>query len=302
MAGRVSQTIVEVDAFGQPSGRVTQVTFQVASFGTPHARSSQVVKETLAEAAPEARISQLAFEASAFGDPNIRVSELVFEILCYDRWVPMPVVYPTLPGIDINVTWRPKAVNFQPQIHTSGNEVRVGAAQYPLHEFELQYNLLRDRPTEIELKTMLGFFLSLGGSLNGFNFQNPWDYFVVGQSLATTDGINSQFGPLVRTYGADGYQVSEPVGYVDLTQPFHVYIDGNRVDPSDATWGYTVQTTQPVNQQLKFNNTPAAGHVVTIDMSYFYYVRFSDDTLDFDQILWRIWELKKVKLMSLRGW
>ena len=99
-----------------------------------------------------------------------------------------PVTYPgigALPGQDIKVIWRPKALNFAPQQHTSGREVIVAASTYPMHEFELIYNMLRNRPTEVEFKTFMGFFLQLGGTLNGFLFLNPYDNQVTGNVIAT---------------------------------------------------------------------------------------------------------------------
>lgn len=286
MSGHATQIVLEVNAEGVPTGHVSQVILEnIVTVDSSKAHASQFIKEIV----------------GGISSVQAHVSQLVLEILVANVEVPVPVVYPTLPGIDIKVIWRPKAINLTPQVHTSGREVRASGSSYPLHEFELQYNMLRDRPTEIELKTMIGFYLSLGGSLTGFCFSNPYDNSVQGQSFTTTDGINSTFGPLMRTYGASGYTITEPVGYVDLTAPFNVYIDGTLVAANDATYAYTVEQTTPVNQLLKFTNIPPSGHVVTIDMSYFYYCKFAEDYLEFEQLLWRIWKCDKVKLQSLRG-
>ena len=270
-------------------------------------RVSQVVLEVEALGTPNARVSQLVVEAAAWNAAAIknRVSQLFAEVLVYNHVVGMPSLYPTLPGLTYSVIWRPKALNAPVQTHTSGREVRISYAEYPLHEFELTYNFLRDIPYRgpgaTERRTLMAFFMSLGGSLTGFNFKNTDDYSVTNQSLATTDGINSQFGPLVRTYGAMGYNWTEPVGYVDMTQAFNLYYDGGLVDPADPTLGYQVLQTQPLAQAVKFNNTPPSGHVLTVDMSYFYYCRFSDDTMDFEKFLEGVWKVQKVKLISLRG-
>lgn len=305
MAGRITQIVVEVGADGTPTGRVTQVIEEIGAFGTPSGRVTQVVLEVggFNQSVAHARTSQVVLEVPAWNAPvaHARVSQTVVEILVYNHVVAMPLTYPELPGLGYSVIWRPKAVNLPVQTHVSGREVRISASQYPLHEFELTYNVLRDAPGQIERKTLMAFFLALGGALSGFNFKNPDDYSVVGQSFVTTDGINSQFGPLVRTMSAGGYTATEPVGYVDLTNPFHLYLDGNLIDPNDATYGYSVLQTQPVLQMVKFNNTPPSGHVLTVDMSYFYWVRFSDDTMDFEKFMYGLWALKKVKLMSLRG-
>lgn len=49
-----------------------------------------------------------------------------------------------------------------------------------------------------------------------------------------------------------------------------------------------------------FNAVPPAGHALSVDMSYLYYVRFGADTQDFDKFMHQLWALKKVTLVSLR--
>jgi hypothetical protein len=279
---------------------------------TVNAVASQVVTEALQDfGGIISRASQVNAEALHDFLVTLRAGQIVLEILVYNKEVGVPLIFPgmsgnpndlsSLPGLDINVTWRPKAINAPVQTHSSGREVRVSYSQYPLHEFEVSYNLLRDRLGETELKTFFGFFLALSGSLNGFLMRNPDDYMVKSQSFVTTDGVNQQFGPLVRTYGANGFTGTEPVGYVDTTATFNLYVDGNLVDPHDPVWGYSVLATQPVNQLVHFPLVPPAGHVLTVDMTYFYYVRFADDTMDFEKFMNRLWRVQKVKLMSLRG-
>jgi hypothetical protein len=217
----------------------------------------------------------------------------------------MPLIYPgqdQLPGLAYSVVKRPKFMNAPVQPHASGREVRIGYAQYPLWEFELTYEFLFDTPDKLEYKTLLGFFLAAQGSLNGFLLRDPDDNAVAGQAFTTTDGGTQTYGPLVRSIGAAGFAGIEPVGSVDLTKPFRLYRDTALVDPSDPIWGYSVATTTPVNQQITFTAAaPPAGHVLTLDMSFFYYVRFSDDSLDFEQFLHQIYTVNKVKLVSLRG-
>jgi hypothetical protein len=295
--------------------RVSQVVAETLEDQTVNARASQVVTETVQDFVPISRASQVVAEQLHDFATVAHAGQIVLEILVFNHEVGMPLLFPgtggnpndnsgsgsSLPGLDISVTWRPKAINAPVQTHASGREVRVAYSQYPLHEFELTFNLLRDRLGETELKTFFGFFLALSGSLNGFCFHNPDDYKVKSQSLATTDGINQQFGPLVRTYGANGFDGTEPVGYVDTTTTFNLYVDGNLVDPHDPVWGYSVLTTQPVAQYIHFPLVPPAGHVLTVDMTYFYYVRFADDTMDFEKFMNRLWRVQKIKLMSLRG-
>jgi hypothetical protein len=87
------------------------------------------------------------------------------------------------------------------------------------------------------------------------------------------------------------------VGYVDLTQPLNVYLDGV-LQPADS---YSIATTQPVNQLLVFNGTPANNQVITADFNYFYYCKFSDTSLSFEQFMHQLWSLKKLVLQSCRA-
>lgn len=212
-----------------------------------------------------------------------------------------PVTYPgitVLPGLDIKVIWRPKALNFAPQIHASGREVIVAASQYPMHEFELVYNMLRNRtPTEIEFKTFMGFFLQLGGVLNGFLFLNPYDNQVTGSVIAGGDGATTKF-TLTRTYGAGGFTGAEPIGYLNTSATFNVYVNGVL-----KTFGtdYTLDQTFPGKQTITFASAPGVTLPISIDASYWYFCRFSDDVLEFEQLLFNIFEVKKVLLLSKRG-
>ena len=238
-------------------------------------------------------------------------------------------IYPVCAGLDIKVIWRPKALNAPPQMHASGREVIVGYAAYPMHEFELIYNVLRGGvlpggAAALEFQTMMGFFLSVLGTLDGFLYQNPYDWAVTGQPVinmttggTNTDGTTTNF-LLVRSLG-NAYTSYEPVGYVNtaLGAPilngitsFNVYVNGTLQSPSTytilqdtgiATSGVPAVAGAPGNQVLQFNTAPGGAFPVTVDMSYYYFVRFSDDQLDFEQIVWNTWGVKKVLLVSKRS-
>jgi len=209
-----------------------------------------------------------------------------------------PVTYPMPETLsDIKVIWRPKAVNFAPQQHTSGREVIVAASQYPMHEFELIYNMLRNKPTQFEFKTFMGFFLQLGGTLNGFLFKNPYDGQVTGSVIAHGDGTTTTFS-LTRTFGAGGFTAAEPIGYLDPATTLNVYLNGVlKTLGSD----YTVDQTLPGKQTVTFSSAVGNGVAISIDASFFYFCRFLDDTLDFEQIVYNVFQLKKVTLVSKRG-
>ena len=64
----------------------------------------------------------------------------------------------------------------------------------------------------------MGFWLMLGGTAGRFLFRNAEDCSVAAQLIGTGDGTTTTFGPIVRTFGANGYVASEPVGQIDTTQ------------------------------------------------------------------------------------
>jgi uncharacterized protein (TIGR02217 family) len=191
------------------------------------------------------------------------------------------------------------------QPHVSGREVRIGYWEFPLWEWDLIFDVLRDGGTvgtdPDALKKLLGFYLANAGSLTPFVFQDPDDWYVKGQLLGTGDGVNSTF-LFVRTYGyaPAGYIGTEPVGYVDfqsaLGVPFVVYVDGVA---QTLTADYTLDGT-PVAMKVIFNVVPGSGQVVTCDMAYWYWVRFQSDTQEFVKFSSTFWAVKKLTLQSLR--
>lgn len=63
-----------------------------------------------------------------------------------------------------------------------------------------------------------------------------------------------------------------------------------------STTDYSVTPTNQVN----FNAAPANGALLIWSGSFYYRVRFADDNLDFDEILYQFWELKKLDLQQVK--
>ena len=217
--------------------------------------------------------------------------------------------YPrNLPGLAYSKIRRPKH-NVSVQAHQSGGEVRMSYWSEPLWEWDLAYELLRDGfrngAAYDELKQIEGCFLATTGSLNGMSFYDDDDQTAVRTHVGTTDGSTTAF-TLSRYRGTQkegqNYLGSETIGFLDLTQPFNLYVDGGlaAVDVSDPTYGYTLSTGTPKKQQVVFNIAPPAGHIITCDMSWLYYVRFQADSNDFEKFMHQLWGLQKVTLCSLR--
>jgi uncharacterized protein (TIGR02217 family) len=263
---------------------------------------TQQVIEVIADAASMARATQLSIEAIVAVTSMVRVTWFGIQALVWELEVNVttPAIYPALPGLTYSVIKRPKWFTGVGTAAT-GREVRVAYAQNPLWEYELTYNVLHDKPspaaaTASDLKQLMGFYLAMNGSFLTFLFLDPDDNAVTGQIIGTTDGTTTTW-TLTRTYGGSDGTGSEPIGYVNPGFPLNVYLDG----ALQASGTYTLLNTGLVNQQIRFATAPGAGHVISVDMNYYYVVRFAEDHYDFEKFMDKLWSLAKVTLMSQRG-
>jgi uncharacterized protein (TIGR02217 family) len=205
----------------------------------------------------------------------------------------MALVFPTLPGIAWSVT---KAPTFQTRIQraVSGRELRALDYPYPLWQFTLVFAFLRDNPAAglDELRTLMGFFMLCQGAYGKFLFQDPSDYQVTGQYVGSGDSSISVF-QLQRTMGTGlpGGGFTEPIVAPNLVSA--VYFDGITQSPS----GYTVD---PDTGLLTFAIPPSTGLVITADFSYWFRCRFVDDSYDFENFMYRLWQLKKLTFITVR--
>jgi len=51
---------------------------------------------------------------------------------------------------------------------------------------------------------------------------------------------------------------------------------------------------------LTFVTPPSTGLVITADFSYWFRCRFVDDSYDFENFMYRLWQLKKLTFISVR--
>jgi uncharacterized protein (TIGR02217 family) len=205
----------------------------------------------------------------------------------------MTAIFPTLPGLGWSVTKTPRfATRIQRAV--SGRELRVLDQPYPVWTWTLTYPLLRDKWDSRgagglgagydELRTLAGFFLQQQGAFAPFLFDDPTDDAVTGQDIGTGDASASVF-QLVRGMGGFAEPITAPnsVGAV--------YLDGVLQDPA----GYAVDAASGL---LTFATPPPAGQVVTADFTYWFRVRFADDTAEFENFMYQLWQLKQIKLQS----
>ncbi|HEX3861769.1 MAG TPA: DUF2460 domain-containing protein [Stellaceae bacterium] len=206
----------------------------------------------------------------------------------------MIAIFPVLPGLGWSIKKAPRFAT-RTQRAVSGRELRVLDQPVPIWTWTLTYALLRDQWDARapggpgvgydELRTIAGFFLQQQGSFAPFLFHDPSDDAVSGQMLGTGDSSANVF-QLVRNMGG----FTEPITAPDTVDA--LYCNGVRQD--SASYAIDAATGQ-----VTFTTPPTAGQAITADFTYRFRVRFADDTLEFENFMYQLWQLKQVKLQSV---
>ena len=159
-------------------------------------------------------------------------------------------------------------------------EKRVGQTVYPVYEFDLAFQAL----TDAEIRLLIGFFNQCHGALDPFLIADPTDHAITGQQLGLGTGARTDF-QLVRAYGG----FTEPILYPQAGQK--VYVNGTL-----QSSGYSMVTGAIV----RFATPPALNAVVTADFSFYYQVRFKDDSNDLEYFAYQLWNVQKITLVSVK--
>lgn len=214
--------------------------------------------------------------------------------------MPAPSILPltVLPGLGYPVRWTPAFFN-QSVKTVSGASIDIGLAAFPIHNFELQFPLVRDFSAIVasEFRTLMSFFMFQQGSLGRWLYLNPDDNAVLAQHVGTGDGSTVNF-PIVRTFQT--FQ-NEPVGYVNVTGlTLNIYFNGvlHSSYPGSAA---EVDNTVPGAPQTNLSVAPGAGVNVTMDFSFYYYCQFSEDSLMFEKFADKYWLQQSMKFRSCRA-
>lgn len=206
----------------------------------------------------------------------------------------MIAVFPVLPGLGWSVTKTPRFAG-RIQNAVSGRELRVLDQVKPVWIWTLTYAVLRDKwdvraaagpgVGYDELRTLVGFFLQQQGTFRSFLFDDPTDNRITGQILGTGDGSKDVF-QLVRSMG----EFAEPITAPDIVSA--IRCNGVRQDPA-------VYTVDNETGLVTFVTPPPTGHVITADFTYRFRVRFADDSAEFENFMYQLWQLKQIKLQSV---
>jgi len=199
-------------------------------------------------------------------------------------------IFPTFRGLTWNVIKQP-TFNTLIQTAASGREVRVTKRVNPIWEFEFTYSILDDTFTDgsgySELRDLVGFFLQRQGAFDSFLYTDPTDHSVTDQSLGTGDGSTKTF-QMVRNFGG----FLETIENVNAIT--NVKVNGvAKTNPTD----YTISSTGLIT----FVTAPAAAATITSTFSYYFRLRFKEDLQEFNEFLNNLWEVKQMRLISVKA-
>ncbi len=197
--------------------------------------------------------------------------------------------FPTsVPGQTLSINRKPVwKTNVQSAL--SAKETAVIYQQYPIYEWAFQYELVRDDQATSDLRTLVGFFNSAFGRGGTFLYLDPTFSAVTAEPFGTGDGTKKAFQLTATFKNAGGAGAPEIVQ--NLNGAPAVFDNGSLVSTSLYTLGPTGIVT--------LNTALAAGHALTWTGGFYYRVRFTDDSLDFQQFLNKWWQLQTLSFRSV---
>jgi len=194
-------------------------------------------------------------------------------------------LYPTLAGL----TWNNKKVpEFNTIIQRSVDlsELRGSFTSTPVYNCTLTYDLLRDDSTWNELDSLMGFFLARQGKFDSWLFLDDSDSVALLEDFGTGDNVTTGF-QLTRSLGA----FTEDVKNIGLSPSIY------KAGVLQSGGNYSINSTGLVT----FVSAPAANAALTWSGTYYMRCRFKEDTSEFNQFMYRLWEAKQVEFIGSFG-
>ena len=180
------------------------------------------------------------------------------------------------------------------QTSVSGKETRIARWVSPKWLWELPYECLRmlaGQPAEFQ--SLVSFYNSCQGAFQTFLYADADDNQVAGQQIGVGDGVTTTF-QLVRAFGGLGGFVEAIYAPNAVTA---VYVNG----AVQGTSTYTVNAWGSGSPgKIVFNTAPASGAAITVDFSFYFPCRFTDDKVDFDRIFAGIYAAQKLAFQLVK--
>jgi len=195
-------------------------------------------------------------------------------------------IFPSLPGRTFDSKKTPEwSTTVQKSVN--GTESRAAWYANPIWNFEISYDILRDTSDYLELQNIQGFFNARQGSFDSFLYNDPYDNSVVNQQIGIGDG-NTTIFQLLRSIDN---QFVESVIAPNVIQ--YVYVNG--IPTAAYTGGLDT------NGIITFAVAPASEAVITWTGTFYFRCRFLEDTQEYDNFMYTLWDLKKCNFKSLVG-
>jgi uncharacterized protein (TIGR02217 family) len=195
------------------------------------------------------------------------------------------LIFPELIGLAFSV-YRIPVFSTDLSTTKSGLETTTGNWAFPRYDFRLPFEFLRADSNQ-ELQAVEDFFLMVGGRRDNWLFYDRTCNAVTSQSIGASNGVIKQF-QCARQVKAGGFVM--PV-YDLKAGSLKVYVNGAQVST-----GWTVNGSGLIT----FTAAPEAGAIITADFGFYFRVRFSDDTAEFENFMFQLWRMQELKLTGVK--
>lgn len=193
-------------------------------------------------------------------------------------------VFPKLPGIKWGSTRTP-IWSTKVQTSASGREIRGGYWSYPRWKYSLSYDVLRANALK-ELQTLVGFFNARQGQLDTFLYDDPDD----------NTAVDEPFGVVVA--GRTKYQLAR--NYGGWVEPVLAPKPAAIVKANGRTLAAGTEYQIDANGTVTLLGGVSAGQKLTWTGGFYWRVRFTHDSADFEQFMRQLWTVKRVEFMTVK--
>lgn len=194
-------------------------------------------------------------------------------------------IFPTFPGLK----WGRKKTavwSTGTQKSASGREFRTAYYSYPQWRFSLSFEVLRTKASVNELEQLAGFFNARKGSFESFLYEDPTDNAVTDQAIGNT------------VQGVTRYQLVRSIG--GFIEPVLAVKERPAVKVGGVALTYGRDYTVTDKGVLVFNTPQTPGRPITWTGGFYFRVRFTSDTVDFENVLGSLWAAKKIEFTSVK--
>ncbi|ENX8897445.1 hypothetical protein C7Y16_08235 [Neisseria gonorrhoeae] len=194
-------------------------------------------------------------------------------------------VFPEFPGLK----WGRKKTavwSTGTQKSASGREFRTAYYTYPQWRFSLSFEVLRTKASVNELEKLAGFFNARKGSFESFLYEDPADNAVTDQPVGNT------------VQGVARYQLIRSMG--GFIEPVSAVKERPAVKVGGTALAYGRDYTVTDKGVLVFNTPQPPGRPITWTGGFYFRVRFTSDTVDFENVLGSLWAAKKIEFTSVK--